>query len=405
MSLPQFGISGNNALKDQQLALEWIHENIASFNGDPGRICLFGESFGAGCVNLHVLNQKSRKFINSVICQSGTALTRRGFREESYDEEVLKIAKLLGCKSDSLSDALETLVKADVKDLYENCEKLPTSYETHTRLRRWRMVIEEESEEAFISKSPFELLISQAGKIKIPMIFGTNDGDGMPRTSASLKRLSDINQDITKFMMKSILTTAVNQNTIAADIKKFYFKNQDVSKENFGGLIDFFTDYIYLGYQTVTVDLMARFHPESKIFLNEFQFDGKLNLQKEQVGLKHVRGACHADDLYYIFGGKLVNKVEIDSESREANMRRLMCRLWANFAKYGNPSPNKYENDTLLNFKWISNEPQDILEGNCEVLALNDQPKMIRNLNKHRMDFFREKFRYFNANHAVIAKL
>lgn len=63
--------SGNMALKDQQLALKWIHKNIAQFLGDNKRITLFGESAGSTMTHLHMMSSESRKYFNNAIAFSG----------------------------------------------------------------------------------------------------------------------------------------------------------------------------------------------------------------------------------------------------------------------------------------------------------------------------------------------
>ncbi|KAF7865728.1 hypothetical protein EAF04_005894 [Stromatinia cepivora] len=97
----------NIGLYDQRKALEWIQENIASFNGDPRKVTIWGGSSGADNIGYHLAANGGRDdgLFRAAIMQSGGPNAQTSIPkypvQDLYDELVAKA----GCSSseDSLN--------------------------------------------------------------------------------------------------------------------------------------------------------------------------------------------------------------------------------------------------------------------------------------------------------------
>jgi para-nitrobenzyl esterase len=69
----RFAGSGNAGILDQIAALEWVHECISAFGGDPDRVTIFGESAGAASVGTLLGTPSARGLFGGAIPQSGAA--------------------------------------------------------------------------------------------------------------------------------------------------------------------------------------------------------------------------------------------------------------------------------------------------------------------------------------------
>jgi para-nitrobenzyl esterase len=88
--------AGNYGLLDQQAALEWVHDNIAGFAGDPDNVTLAGTSAGGESVGLHLVSPRSAGLFHRAIVESGYPTTAWRTRDDGRAQGDA-LATSLGC--------------------------------------------------------------------------------------------------------------------------------------------------------------------------------------------------------------------------------------------------------------------------------------------------------------------
>ena len=83
----ELGISGNYGTLDQIAALEWIHENIAAFGGNPDNITVFGQSAGSMSTQVLISSPLTEGLIAKAVLQSGISCEDHLLYTPTLEEE------------------------------------------------------------------------------------------------------------------------------------------------------------------------------------------------------------------------------------------------------------------------------------------------------------------------------
>jgi para-nitrobenzyl esterase len=95
----QGGHSGNYGYLDQNAALRWIHDNIAAFGGDPAKVIITGQSFGAGSVAAHLFSPLSKGLFRGAAMWSACNFTTSGPDLATAEQAGIELQKRLGAAS------------------------------------------------------------------------------------------------------------------------------------------------------------------------------------------------------------------------------------------------------------------------------------------------------------------
>lgn len=295
-------VPGNAGLKDQVLALKWIHNNIEEFGGDIQKITIAGWSAGAASVHLHYFSPWSKGLFSQGISLSGSALCPWVITENAHSK-AQTLAESFGCPTDNSKLLLACLQKLPAKDILFQVEKLflPWYYQPFSH---FGPVVEKTTKGGFLNRKPYDILMD--GEVtNAKWLTGITDTEGLypgARFINDEQLLDELNEhwnEIAPHLLYYKHTVSPDLlDNVSDSIRQFYLGNNKISKYWKEELVKMIGDRLFvLGAEQAAL-LQSAVAP-SPVYFYKFAYRGMHSLSETFCNCSENLGVSHGDDLIY----------------------------------------------------------------------------------------------------------
>ncbi|XP_075049459.1 cholinesterase-like [Mixophyes fleayi] len=319
---------GNAALFDQRLALQWVHENIAAFDGNPDSVTIFGHSAGAASVGYHVISSGSHSYFKRAIIQSGSPTADWALNSKERARKLsLKLAENLGCPIEDDDSTIACLQRVGPKELID--KQLAT--ESGYVLTYFVPILDND----FVLDDPKNLVKQIIRNTDILIGITKDDGNPFPVFGGpgfSIKNLSLITTE--QFEQGLRIFFPPGEDLVVKSIQLQYTdwddeKNREKNRNVMGHILKD-------NYFTCPLKYFANHATEAKNNLFVYKYDHRPSNDPWPEWM----GAIHGAELPIIFG-KPLDEPQNFTQAEQMFSKRIM-KMWGNFAREGNPSDDGF---------------------------------------------------------------
>ncbi|VVC93855.1 unnamed protein product [Leptidea sinapis] len=383
-------IPGNAGMKDQVAALRWVQKNIRNFGGDPDNVTIFGESAGGASVSFHLVSPMSKGLFKRAIMQSGS-ITCWWSTVYKARERALLLARELGCTAKNDEEICDFLKHVPVEKLSN--KNLSLSFAESTKLGTYLFfaIVSEkyfDGEERFFEGDVYDALRNGIHD-GVDVINGYNEHEGIICLLGQWNLiLEQANRYLEHFVPQPLpmVCSMINQLDVGEKFKNHFLKGEPLTKQTAEQFLKYLSmeGFVYgiLSWQKICAK-----RNKNKIYLYKFRCTSERNIFTKKLGADKLFDqrvmVSHADDLAYLFPAVDVPKVDPALDSYR--MIQQLTKLWTNFAKFGDPTP---EDD--LGVKW---RPYTMKDEEYLDIGSTLTPKY--SPEKEDMEFFENIFREY----------